>query len=685
MEKRNKKRGDRALNSQKLVVTPRKMTVPMDRIAFEILKNTVPKAGEGWTYEWPSMVKLVTGGSDDWTTVAYVLKELWQDKQIMIKPSHMNQKVGNYPALEYDSKYSDDVFMMGHPKIIALSSGARRLQELEQQLLVDKGHMEEEPNNVRVIQGDNFVFRRSSLGRTYTTTGKAPYKNGGVGQIFPVTTTGPETQSLVVKWLEIRAGLSTEKLDRFKNEALFCSRTSDPHIVKVRDHGFGDDGYFYVMPFYAQTLRDLMNAGIEPGNVLPLFFQVLSGLQAAHNRGITHRDIKPENILYDSASDKLILTDFGTADFTEEDLVTAVETKDGQRLANYLYAAPEQKQRGAQVGHAADVFAAGLILNEMFTKSVPAGSHFRRIASVIPTYSILDDVVEHMINSDPSARPNIASIQQTLISTGLVNAQKEYSVPSSVSGQGAGTILTDLTVLYHEKLESFRTERITKLTGPNPLLELNEGAKILLHLIPLMALQPGSHVDLANDDELQRKLAPITGGGWNPQFNSEGFMTLTFQRERLPKHDGYTQLLRTGGTIEAADAISLPRGDESAYIAMGLEERLIDSIAQYLAIQRQLGILPPLFIVLSFLNVHGYQIAVMPGMQPRGGIGQNPIKGNDLLLPIVEVKSYEDDVARNMKRALDVLWQSCGWSGSMNYSKEGKFQRWNERQDKRRF
>jgi serine/threonine protein kinase len=179
----------------------------------------------------------------------------------------------------------------------------------------------------------------------------------------------------------------------------------------------------------------VLQVGIRPENVLPLFGQILDGIEAAHLKGVWHRDLKPENILYGETDGILVLADFGIARFEEEDLLTAVETRNNERLANFVYASPEQRVRNREVSATADVYALGLILNEMFTGEVAQGAGYRRIAGVAPQLSYLDEIVEHMIQQDAAARlGSISLIKQQLVARGndFINKQKLNQLKTQV-------------------------------------------------------------------------------------------------------------------------------------------------------------------------------------------------------------------------------------------------------------
>ncbi|MBO6783266.1 MAG: protein kinase, partial [Alphaproteobacteria bacterium] len=159
------------------------------------------------------------------------------------------------------------------------------------------------------------------------------------------------------------------------------------------------------------------------------FSKVLDGLEAAHLKGVVHRDLKPENILVGDALTDIVLSDFGVARFQAEDLLTAVETKTNARLANFQYASPEQKTRGAEVDERSDLFSLGLILNELFTSQVAQGTNYLTVGKASPEHSYLDAIVEKLLSQDPNGRPGAVREVRDEISRG----RQEYFSHQKVS------------------------------------------------------------------------------------------------------------------------------------------------------------------------------------------------------------------------------------------------------------
>lgn len=244
---------------------------------------------------------------------------------------------------------------------------------------------------------------------------KGSLGSGGAGTVYAVTDL--DLQPFALKEIDPSRS-NSQRRKRFKNEMLFCENHHHANIIKVLDYGRGPSGEpFYVMPLFEMTLQKAMVGGRVPANnVLPVFAQILTGVEAAHLKNVTHRDLKPQNILCNADLSSVVIADFGIASFEEDDLYTAVETRQADRLANFQYAAPEQRARGRDVTSKADIYALGLILNEMFTGDIPLGTGFTTVASVAPNYAFLDGLIEAMIKQDPEQRPSIALLRQELAS-----------------------------------------------------------------------------------------------------------------------------------------------------------------------------------------------------------------------------------------------------------------------------
>lgn len=253
-----------------------------------------------------------------------------------------------------------------------------------------------------------------------TYTAQAIVGEGNAARVFRVTDAAGQVWAL--KCLKPDQATPT-RTKRFLNELEFCRRSTHPNVVRVLDQGFVTDGGkkcpFYIMRYYAQTLRTVIQKGIPHHKIMPLFSLILDGVEAAHLNQVWHRDLKPENVLCEANGESPVVADFGIAHFAEEQLHTLVETRAHDRLANFLYSAPEQRVPGSSVDHRADIFALGLMLNEMFTGHVPQGSGFIRIGQVATGFAYADEIIDRMVRQSPQDRPqSVEELKRTLIAKG---------------------------------------------------------------------------------------------------------------------------------------------------------------------------------------------------------------------------------------------------------------------------
>jgi serine/threonine protein kinase len=170
---------------------------------------------------------------------------------------------------------------------------------------------------------------------------------------------------------------------RFQREAQAAGVLNHPNIVSVFDCG-EDGGVLYLVMEYLEgkSLEKLVEEqGMLPiQTIIPMYDQVCSALDHAHEHNIVHRDIKPANIMIlDSGLVKV--TDFGIAK-----MMSMGMTQAGQVLGTPNYMSPEQV-KGRQVDGRSDIFSLGIILYDLVTGEMPFAG--QNITTVI--YKIINE------------------------------------------------------------------------------------------------------------------------------------------------------------------------------------------------------------------------------------------------------------------------------------------------------
>ncbi len=231
---------------------------------------------------------------------------------------------------------------------------------------------------------------------------------GGNGYVYEIIEDGVKAAAKVLD----HERANKEKLKRFENEFRFCSVKRHPNIIQVQEYGLTEEGVpFFTMPLYANSLRSIIGQ-LNEDQCFNIVKSLLDGVEAAHSFGVVHRDLKPENILHSEDLSAIVLTDFGIAEFSEEELYTAVETKDSTRLANFQYAAPEQRIRNGSINKTTDIYSLALIVNELFTGELALGKNHKTIGEVSEKYAYLDPIVDKMLQQRKENRyQNLAEIK----------------------------------------------------------------------------------------------------------------------------------------------------------------------------------------------------------------------------------------------------------------------------------
>jgi serine/threonine protein kinase len=210
----------------------------------------------------------------------------------------------------------------------------------------------------------------SLVGRTVAGYRLVKYVGeGGTATVYRAE--HPERGLAAVKVLRPRLSQDPVAVKRFFREAEFGVRVSGPHIVRTFDFGEADGVHYLALEWVdGEPLANFVSRSghLAPALVATIVEQLGQALSAVHAAGIVHRDLKPANIMYDPATQRVTLLDFGIArdsDNAEERL-----TRAGFFVGTLQYVAPESLS-GELVNEQADVYSLATITYYLLTGALP--------------------------------------------------------------------------------------------------------------------------------------------------------------------------------------------------------------------------------------------------------------------------------------------------------------------------
>lgn len=182
----------------------------------------------------------------------------------------------------------------------------------------------------------------------------------------------------------------------FLREAESAGRLNHPYIISIHDAGEDNHVAYLAMEYFeGKPLSHYAQLGrlLPPKVVVELMARAAEALHYAHSQNVVHRDVKPANLMYDIASDRLKLTDFGIARLTDSS-----RTRTGIILGTPSYMSPEQLS-ASKVSGQTDIYSLGVTMYHLLTGAPPfqADSIPRLMDKIVhqkhrPVADVRDDV-----------------------------------------------------------------------------------------------------------------------------------------------------------------------------------------------------------------------------------------------------------------------------------------------------
>ncbi|ENO98268.1 XRE family transcriptional regulator [Thauera phenylacetica B4P] len=209
----------------------------------------------------------------------------------------------------------------------------------------------------------------------------------------------------------------------FFEEGRSLAKLMHPNVVRVLNFFRANGTVYMVMQFErGRTLHDYIRkhrGEVKEMLIRAVFARMLNGLREVHAHKLMHLDIKPSNI-YLRNDGTPVLLDFGAARQTlmsDQPVLKPMYTPG--------YAAPEQYEKGAQLGPWTDIYSVGAGLHACIVGSPPPRADERTqqdtLQPVVKTqagrYSRqLLELTDWCLHLDPQQRPpSVYALQKALI------------------------------------------------------------------------------------------------------------------------------------------------------------------------------------------------------------------------------------------------------------------------------
>ena len=286
---------------------------------------------------------------------------------------------------------------------------------------------------------------------------------GGMGSVYLAEHTGLDAE-VAIKLLNETCIADPDSLARFRREAVVMGAVRHDNVVAVMDTGTDEDGVpFIVMEHLeGETLGAMLrrNRTLAGATACRIASQVLSGLAAAHNKGVIHRDLKPGNIFLARQSDGSVrakILDFGISKLVDNANLSV--TADGVAVGTPTYMAPEQIRGELELDRRVDIYAVGVIVYRMLVGKLPfvGGS----------SEELSEKILSGQFRPPSELRPDVSPpLEKAVLKAMSVTPAKRFS--------DADEFRSSLAIAARSQLGSDQIGEVAALMAQSPSADVDE-------------------------------------------------------------------------------------------------------------------------------------------------------------------------------------------------------------------
>jgi hypothetical protein len=218
------------------------------------------------------------------------------------------------------------------------------------------------------------------------------------------------------------------------------------------------------------------------------------------------------------------------------------------------------------------------------------------------------------------------------------------------------------------RIRAFCDERMGMISRGAGSASLEPGATTVVHLMPA-SIGSQFQVDLVRHRAMLEARPPSMSGSIMHHFNADGF--LNYISTSLPNNATRSsyQTFRNGA-IEYC-CVHVPSRIERPTLNLADFERgMIDNIGHCLGLMARMGVAPPYFLILSFMNFR-FVKAIHTDVDEFNSIR---FERHTQIMPDVRIDDPSLEPTRLLRPLFDQVWQCFGRPQSANYNEAGEYQ-----------
>ena len=223
-----------------------------------------------------------------------------------------------------------------------------------------------------------------------------------------------------------------------------------------------------------------------------------------------------------------------------------------------------------------------------------------------------------------------------------------------------------------DRLRSYRADRLARILSDDPPAPLQDGAKLVLHVVPFSAFAAGGTFPLQEAEADPHRFPTYMDR--TPQHLGITFdgLLATSNRDAPPTPQRAYTLVSRMGTVEAVATISERRPLPE------LQGRIIHHAHHYVRSLTELGVAPPFAIFVSLVRAKGVGLihdfipnGALPEDMPCGMLDKDQLSFIETVLE--DTPASEVEMAARLQVTLDHLANAAGLSAAPYFDEHGQY------------